>query len=64
MTLPTRRRLERFYDRKLEEEDVSDELIREYLCNQTDMYFYTNPYEIPGTDGAGATILEMKCNVF
>lgn len=28
------------------------------------MYFYTNPLEIPGTDGAGGTILDMKCEVF
>ena len=39
-------------------------MIREYLCNQTDMYFYTNPHEVPGTDGAGASILDMKCEVF
>ena len=58
------RRLERFYDRELEEEEVSEDLINEYLCNQTDMYFYTNPLEIPGTDGAGGTILDMKCEVF
>ena len=28
------------------------------------MFFYTHPFEIPGTDGAGATILDMKCEVF
>ena len=28
------------------------------------MYFYTHPFEIPGTEGEGSTILEMKCEVF
>lgn len=25
--------------------DITDDLIQEYLCNETSMYFYTNPYD-------------------
>ena len=28
------------------------------------MYFYTHPFEIPGTEGKGSTILELRCEVF
>ena len=63
--MPTRRRLDRFLDVKAENgEEVSAELIKDYLCEKTDMYFYTNPYEVPGTDGEGSTLLDMKCEVF
>ena len=62
--MPSRRRLESFFNRKLEEEEVSEELINEYLCNKTEMYFYSNPFELPGTGEADGTILDMKCEVF
>ena len=63
--MPNRRRLDRFLQIDSNDgEEVSDGLIKEYLCEQTDMYFYTNPFEIPGTDGEGSTILDMKCEVF
>jgi hypothetical protein len=25
--------------------DITNDLIQEYLCNETSMYFYTNPYD-------------------
>ena len=63
-TLPNRRRLDRFLNVDIDGDEVSDKLIKEYLCEKTDMYFYTNPNEIPGTNGAGSTILDMNCEVF
>ena len=43
---------------------MPEDLIKEYLCSKTEMYFYTNPFEVPGTDGEGGSYLDMKCNVF